>query len=92
MLKVRSIQVVAFAGLMVATACASNDPVYSSFHSEAGAISFSDFGNATMNNTLVMTGERSYTIELSRRFELQVKVMKSADENAEAAASIVRPA
>ena len=72
MLKVRSIQVVAFAGLMVATACASNDPVYSTFQSEAGAIGFSDFGNATMNNTLVMTGERSYTIELSRRFAQEV--------------------
>jgi len=30
-------------------------------------------------------------IELSRRFELQVKMMKSAEEGAEAAASIVRP-
>ncbi len=30
-------------------------------------------------------------IELSRRFELQVKMMKTAQENASAAASIVRP-
>jgi len=30
-------------------------------------------------------------IELSRRFELQVKMMKNAEEGAEAAASIVRP-
>jgi flagellar basal-body rod protein FlgF len=30
-------------------------------------------------------------IELSRRFELQVKMMKTAEESASAAASIVRP-
>ena len=30
-------------------------------------------------------------IELSRRFELQVKMMKTAEESADAASSIMRP-
>jgi flagellar basal body rod protein FlgF len=30
-------------------------------------------------------------IELSRRFELQVKMMKTAEESSSAASSIVRP-
>ena len=47
------------AGIALLAACASNDPVYSSFNSEAGAlVDNGTFGNATMNNHLVMTGER----------------------------------
>lgn len=56
------------------TACASNDPVYSSFRGEAGILSgVGDFGNSTMNNHLVMTGERHYAVELSRRFAQEVQ-------------------
>lgn len=43
-----------------------------SFKSEAGSsIDTGDFGNATMNNTLVMNGERDAVISLSRRFAEQ---------------------
>ena len=38
-----------------------------------------------------MVNEMVDMIELSRRFELQVKMMKTAEESASAAASIVRP-
>lgn len=46
---------------------------YSTFTGEAGAIqNRSDFGNATMTNTLVQTGERSYVVDLNGRFAQSV--------------------
>jgi outer membrane protein OmpA-like peptidoglycan-associated protein len=56
------------------TACTtSTDPVYTQFHSEAGAILDSgDFGNSTLNNHLVMTGERQYSFDLASRFSTEV--------------------
>ncbi len=43
------------------------------FYSEAGAeVDEGGFGNPTMNNTLVMTGQRDYTIALGRRFASEV--------------------
>jgi outer membrane protein OmpA-like peptidoglycan-associated protein len=48
---------------------ASNDPVFTQFHSEAGSlVDAGDFGNSTLNNRLVMTGERQYTFDLAKRF------------------------
>jgi flagellar basal-body rod protein FlgF len=38
-----------------------------------------------------MVGEMVSMIELSRRFELQVKMMKTAEENDAASASLLRP-
>lgn len=59
-------------GLTACTAT-STDPVYTQFYSEAGAIVDSgDFGNATLNNRLVMTGERQYTFDLANRFAQEV--------------------
>jgi peptidoglycan-associated lipoprotein len=60
-------------GLAALTACASGDPVYSTFTSEAGAlVDGGDFGNSTMNNTLVMTGEKGYVLDLANRFSNEV--------------------
>lgn len=43
------------------------------FYSEAGSgLSTSGFGNATMNNTLVMTGQRDFAISLTRKFATDV--------------------
>ncbi|MEO0389420.1 MAG: OmpA family protein [Pseudomonadota bacterium] len=40
---------------------------------EAGAVvDGGEFGNATMNNTMVMTGERQYTVDLANRFSEEV--------------------
>lgn len=51
----------------------SSDPVYTQFYSESGALLDSgDFGNATLNNRLVMTGERQYTFDLAQRFSTEV--------------------
>ena len=46
---------------------------------------------ALMASNVNVVNEMVDMIELSRRFELQVKMMKTAEENAGAAASIVRP-
>lgn len=63
-------------GLGVATVlgCAPNsDPVYTQFYREAGAlVDTGNFGNATLNNRLVMTGERQYTFDLANRFASEV--------------------
>lgn len=43
------------------------------FNGELGAeVDEGGFGNATMNNTLVMSGERDYTIALAERFAREV--------------------
>lgn len=65
------------AGLVALAGCAtSNDPVYTQFHREAGALTDTGyFGNATLNNKLVQTGERQYTIDLANRFAAEVNSM-----------------
>ena len=62
------------AGSVALTACGpSNDPVYTQFYREAGAISDTgSFGNATANNTLILTGERQYSFDLAQRFASEV--------------------
>ncbi len=62
------------AGFAALAACApSSDPVYTQFHREAGAIvDTGSFGNATLNNRLVMTGEKAYTFDLANRFASEV--------------------
>ncbi|KIN73396.1 OmpA family protein [Sulfitobacter guttiformis] len=55
------------------TACSSQDQVYTQFYSEAGSlVDAGDFGNATLNNRLVMTGERQYTFDLAQRFATEI--------------------
>jgi outer membrane protein OmpA-like peptidoglycan-associated protein len=65
---------VALAGSLALGACGtSNDPVYTQFYREAGAlVDTGQFGNATANNTLIMTGERQYTFDLASRFASEV--------------------
>jgi peptidoglycan-associated lipoprotein len=51
----------------------SSDPIYTQFYSEAGSlVDTGDFGDATLNNRLVMTGERQYTFDLAQRFSTEV--------------------
>ncbi|NNK16355.1 MAG: OmpA family protein [Sulfitobacter sp.] len=65
------------AGLAALLGCApSSDPVYTQFYREAGALTDTGhFGNATLNNRLVMTGERQYTFDLANRFASEVQSM-----------------
>lgn len=53
--------------------CNAGEPVYSSFGNEAGSIlDYGSFGNATMNNTQIMSGEKQYAYDLSTRFANEV--------------------
>lgn len=66
------------AGLAALLGCADSgsDPVYTQFYREAGALTDTGyFGNATLNNRLVMTGERQYTFDLANRFASEVQSM-----------------
>ncbi|MDT8327728.1 MAG: OmpA family protein [Roseovarius sp.] len=64
---------IAIAGLIAASACAPQDDVYRSYFGEAGAlVDNGNFGEAVMNNHLVMTGEKSYVYDLSNRFSNEV--------------------
>lgn len=60
--------------VVVLGACTtSSDLVYTQFYSEAGAlVDTGGFGEATLNNQLVMTGERQYTFDLAKRFATEV--------------------
>jgi peptidoglycan-associated lipoprotein len=42
------------------------------FDSETGLDNSGQFGNATMNNTMVQSGQKDYTIALANRFEQEV--------------------
>lgn len=61
------------ASLTALAACSKETNIARTFYSEAGSeIETRDFGNATMNNTLIQQGERSYVIDLTRRFAAEV--------------------
>ena len=63
------------AGLAGLVACApSNDPVYTQFYREAGSIvDTGQFGNATLHNKQVQTGEKQVTTGLANRFATEVR-------------------
>jgi len=62
------------ATLSILAACGqSSDPVYTQFYREAGSITdIGTFGDATLNNRLIMTGEKQYTFDLANRFASEV--------------------
>ena len=66
----------ATAGLAALMGCASQDPVYTQFYREAGVLADTGyFGNANLNNRLVMTGERQYAFDMANRFASEVQSM-----------------
>jgi peptidoglycan-associated lipoprotein len=63
-------KLLAATALLALAACGESS---TSFDKEQGAeVDKGQFGNATMNNTLLMTGEMSYTIALAQRFNAEV--------------------
>lgn len=57
----------------VLTGCADNGEIQRSYTAEAGAlVDNGNFGNAIMNNHLVMTGRKNHVIDLSNRFARDV--------------------
>lgn len=79
-------------------ACTQVDPTASSFFSEAGAeLDSGYFGEATMNNRLVHSGQQDYTVNLARRFAADVQgtinfEFNKSDLDAEARAVLTRQA
>jgi outer membrane protein OmpA-like peptidoglycan-associated protein len=75
-------------GASLLAACAP-DPTRPSFSGEAGQAASGGFGNATLNNVLVQSGERDYAASLSGRFASDVPTtvnfaFNSAELDAEA--------
>lgn len=63
---------IAATGLTAVASCSRESTT--SFITEAGATpGGDDFGNATMNNTLIHTGERDYVLDLANRFSREVE-------------------
>ncbi|MCV2893053.1 OmpA family protein [Lentibacter sp. XHP0401] len=63
---------IALAACTALTAC-TNNPAMMRFESESGLLlQGQDFGNSTMNNTQIMSGEKSYAIDLANRFAAEV--------------------
>lgn len=60
-------------GVLALSACTTGNPGALSFNREAGSlIDGGNFGNATMNNTQIMSGEQGYVYDLSNRFASEV--------------------
>lgn len=67
-------RLLATAGLAALAACSQQGEVYRSYMSEAGAlVDGGSFGDANMNNHLIMTGERGFAEDLSERFASEVR-------------------
>jgi peptidoglycan-associated lipoprotein len=85
------------AGAMSLSAC-SDQAVFSSWHQEAGGyLDEGGFGNPTMNNMLIQSGELNYTINLNQRFANDVPTQVNfefnrADLDATAQAILMRQA
>ena len=63
-------KLLAASALLVLTACGETS---TSWDRELGSeVDKGQFGNATMNNTLIQTGEMSYTVALAERFSAEV--------------------
>jgi peptidoglycan-associated lipoprotein len=68
--------VILIAGAGALAACAPGDPTSVAFNSEAGtAYNDGGFGNATMNNVLLQSGQADYRISLANRFAAEAPSM-----------------
>lgn len=93
----KKLMTTAMAAALIA-GCTPSDPTFSSFFSEAGAtVDSGSFGNASMNNMLVQSGQQDYTVNLARRFASEVNstvnfAFNSTVLDANARATLVRQA
>jgi peptidoglycan-associated lipoprotein len=73
-------KLLATSALLALTACGAE--YTTSFDKESGSeVDKGEFGNATMNNTLMQTGELSYTVALAERFNAEVPDTVNFDFN-----------
>ena len=95
MVRASKLILLAAAGVTAVASCTQESS--RSFHGEAGAFGDNGFGNATMNNTLVQSGERDYVLNLAARFAEEVDstvnfAFNSAVLDGEAQAVLLRQA
>jgi outer membrane protein OmpA-like peptidoglycan-associated protein len=96
-MKAPLIKIALFTSVAFIAGCDGNNS-YSSFTYEAGAlVGGGDFGNSTMNNTMIQSGEKTYVASLANRFAQQVPTtihfeFNSTRIDAEAAAVLRRQA
>lgn len=78
----KRIALVCVLGLGVTACTNARGPVALNFFGEAGRqLDTGEFGNATMNNIMLQTGERSYAQDLNRRFADTVPTTVNFDFN-----------
>lgn len=64
---------IALAAVSTLTACSAGNPAMMRFEGESGVLlGGTDFGNSTMNNTMILSGQKSYAIDLANRFAAEV--------------------
>jgi len=77
-MRLNSTKFLAAASILALSACGNNDyfadgQIFDSWNKEAGAfVDEGRFGNPTMNNMLVQTGQRDYVVNLNNRFASDV--------------------
>lgn len=85
-------------GLIALAACSKETNIGRSFYSEAGSeIETRDFGQSTMVNTQIQSGERDYVVDMTRRFGADVPntvnfEFNRADLDANAQAALMKQA
>lgn len=63
----------ASAAVLALASCSGTTEVYRSYTEAGGLVDGGHFGNANMNNTQVMTGEKHYAVNLANRFAKEVE-------------------
>lgn len=80
-MKLRTPTLLLCASALALTACSDAD-TFSSWHQEAGGyLDEGNFGNPTMNNILVQSGELNYVVNLNDRFSNDVPTMVNFEFN-----------
>lgn len=65
-------KLLASAAVLALASCSSPTEVYRSYSEAGSLVDGGSFGNATMNNVQISTGEKSYAVNLSKKFAKHV--------------------
>lgn len=68
-------KLLASAAVLALASCSSTTEVYRSYSEAGSLVDGGSFGNATMNNVQMNTGEKSYALSLSKKFARHVPNM-----------------
>ena len=65
-------RLIVISAILALAACSRTGEVYRSYSEAGSLVDTGQFGNSSMNNHLIMTGEKSYVFDLSNRFASEV--------------------